>query len=93
MSENVVPRWLQWAREIQALAQTGYHYAENEFQRERNQRLVQSGNQIQSLNEQLGRKILDRDSELSVVRAELERERADESGDRVLRRAVRRELG
>ena len=43
--------------------------------RERNQRLVQSGNQIQSLNEQLGRKILDRDSELSVVRAELERER------------------
>ncbi len=43
--------------------------------RERNQRLVQSGNQIRSLNEQLGCKIRDRDSELSVVRAELERER------------------
>ena len=28
-------------REIQALAQTGYHYAENEFQRERNQRLME----------------------------------------------------
>ncbi|MEW6072371.1 MAG: sigma 54-interacting transcriptional regulator [Planctomycetota bacterium] len=43
--------------------------------RERNQRLVHSGNQIRSLNEQLGRKIRDRDSELSVMRAELERER------------------
>ena len=43
--------------------------------RERNQRLVQSSEQIRGLNEQLGRKIRDRDSELSVVRAELERER------------------
>lgn len=34
------PRWLEWAREIQALAQTGYHYAENEYQRDRNQRLM-----------------------------------------------------
>ena len=43
--------------------------------RERNQRLVQSAEQIKSLNEQLGRKIRDRDSELSVVRRALERER------------------
>jgi transcriptional regulator with GAF, ATPase, and Fis domain len=43
--------------------------------RERNQRLLQSSEQIQSLNEQLGRKVRDRDSELAVVRAELERER------------------
>jgi len=43
--------------------------------RERNQRLIESSSQIKSLNEQLGRKIRDRDSELAVVRAELERER------------------
>ena len=43
--------------------------------RERNRRLVHSANQIRTLNEQLGRKIKDRDSELSVIRAELERER------------------
>lgn len=39
MSDEGVPHWLQWAREIQSLSQTGYHFAENGFQRERNQRL------------------------------------------------------
>jgi hypothetical protein len=34
------PRWLEWAREIQALAQTGFHYSENEYQRQRNKRLM-----------------------------------------------------
>ena len=33
------PRWLIWAREIQALSQTGFHYAENEYHRQRYQRL------------------------------------------------------
>jgi ADP-ribose pyrophosphatase YjhB (NUDIX family) len=32
-------QWLHWAREIQALSQTGHHFAENEYQRERYQRL------------------------------------------------------
>jgi ADP-ribose pyrophosphatase YjhB (NUDIX family) len=36
---DVVPIWLKWAREIQALSQTSLHYAENEYQRERNRRL------------------------------------------------------
>jgi ADP-ribose pyrophosphatase YjhB (NUDIX family) len=51
-SETVVPptpnppRWLEWAREIQALSQTGYHYAENEYQRERNLRLSQIAAEI-----------------------------------------------
>jgi hypothetical protein len=40
------PRWLEWAREIQALAQTGYHYAENEYQRQRNQRLQEIAAEI-----------------------------------------------
>ena len=41
MSAELVPRWLQWAREIQSLSQTGYHYAENDYQRERNHRLAE----------------------------------------------------
>lgn len=40
------PRWLQWAREIQALAQTGGHYAENDYQRERYQRLSEISAEI-----------------------------------------------
>ena len=39
-------RWLDWAREIQALAQTGMHYAENEFQIERYQRLLEISAEI-----------------------------------------------
>lgn len=42
------PRWLDWAREIQALAQTGLHYAENEFQRQRYQRLMEIAAEIVS---------------------------------------------
>lgn len=38
--DDVTPRWLQWAREIQALAQTGLHYAQNSFEEARAQRLV-----------------------------------------------------
>jgi ADP-ribose pyrophosphatase YjhB (NUDIX family) len=33
-------RWLDWARQIQALAQTGLHYARNDFERERARRLL-----------------------------------------------------
>lgn len=43
--------------------------------KERNQRLAHSRSQIEALNDQLGRKVRDRDSELAVVRAELGRER------------------
>jgi ADP-ribose pyrophosphatase YjhB (NUDIX family) len=39
-------RWLEWAREIQALAQTGSHYAENEYQRQRYQRLMEIAAEI-----------------------------------------------
>jgi ADP-ribose pyrophosphatase YjhB (NUDIX family) len=39
-------RWLDWAREIQALAQTGMHYAVNEFQIERYQRLLEISAEI-----------------------------------------------
>jgi transcriptional regulator with GAF, ATPase, and Fis domain len=43
--------------------------------RERSQRLEQSRRQIELLNEQLGRKVRDRDAELAVVRQELAVER------------------
>jgi transcriptional regulator with GAF, ATPase, and Fis domain len=42
---------------------------------ERNERLERSAKKIELLNEQLGRKVRDRDAELSVVRRELDRER------------------
>ena len=34
------PKWLEWVREIQAIAQSGAHFAENEYQLERFQRLA-----------------------------------------------------
>lgn len=40
------PRWLDWAREIQALSQTGYHYSENEYHRERYARLSEIAAEI-----------------------------------------------
>jgi ADP-ribose pyrophosphatase YjhB (NUDIX family) len=39
MDEDTIPRWLEWAREIQALSQTGLFYAQNDFERERHKRL------------------------------------------------------
>lgn len=42
------PRWLEWAREIQALAQSGRHYAENDYQRERFERLTEIAAEIMS---------------------------------------------
>jgi ADP-ribose pyrophosphatase YjhB (NUDIX family) len=46
MKEVKPPRWLAWAREIQALSQTGCHYAENDYQRERYQRLCEIAAEI-----------------------------------------------
>ena len=40
------PRWLEWAREIQGIAQTGIHFAENEYQLERFQRLEEIAAEI-----------------------------------------------
>jgi ADP-ribose pyrophosphatase YjhB (NUDIX family) len=50
---DIQPRWLAWAREIQALSQTGLHYAENEYQRERYQRLLEISAEIFSAHSQL----------------------------------------
>lgn len=44
--ENEIPRWLDWAREIQAISQTGMHFAENVYQRQRYQRLSEIAAEI-----------------------------------------------
>ena len=48
MDNPAPPRWLEWAREIQAIAQSGTHYAENDYQRQRFQRLSQIAAEIVS---------------------------------------------
>jgi len=47
------PRWLTWAREIQALSQTGIHFSENEYQRERYERLAEIAAEIIELHSDL----------------------------------------
>lgn len=43
-----LPRWLKWAREIQALAQTGLHYSTDEYNRHRYERLLKIAAEIAS---------------------------------------------
>jgi ADP-ribose pyrophosphatase YjhB (NUDIX family) len=50
---DLIPHWLEWAREIQALAQTSKHYAENEYQRERYVRLLEIAAEIVNLHTEL----------------------------------------
>jgi ADP-ribose pyrophosphatase YjhB (NUDIX family) len=44
--EVALPRWLSWAREIQALAQTGSHYSQNDYERHRYRRLSEIAAEI-----------------------------------------------
>jgi ADP-ribose pyrophosphatase YjhB (NUDIX family) len=45
--------WLQWAREIQSLAQTAHHYAQNEYDRARAERLLEIAAEILSSRSRL----------------------------------------
>ena len=45
-SFKISPRWLDWAREIQALSQSGYHYAVNDYDRQRYTRLTEIAAEI-----------------------------------------------
>lgn len=45
-SDFSIPDWLTWAREIQAISQTGLHYAENDFQVQRYERLAEISAEI-----------------------------------------------
>ena len=44
--DNTVPQWLSWARELQAIAQTSLHYVENDYQRQRFQRILELSAEI-----------------------------------------------
>jgi len=41
MRDTKAPRFLEWAREIQAVAQTGQHFAQDDYQRDRCRRLME----------------------------------------------------
>ena len=55
MSELTPPQWLLWAREIQALAQTGCHYAVTDYQRQRYHRLSEIAAEM--IASQIGREV------------------------------------
>jgi len=63
---NQAPRWLLWAREIQAIAQTGCHYANNDFDLLRYQRLREIASEIISAQSDL-----DGDMLLALFRPQL----------------------
>jgi ADP-ribose pyrophosphatase YjhB (NUDIX family) len=46
MTNTNPPRWLEWAREIQALSQTGLTYSDNDFDTQRYQRLMEIAAEI-----------------------------------------------
>jgi ADP-ribose pyrophosphatase YjhB (NUDIX family) len=46
VTETNQPRWLEWAREIQSLSQTGLTYSDNEYQIQRYQRLTELAAEI-----------------------------------------------
>ena len=46
MAERLIPRWLDWAREIQALSQTGLTFADSEYETLRYQRLTEIAAEI-----------------------------------------------
>jgi ADP-ribose pyrophosphatase YjhB (NUDIX family) len=50
MIDKKIPHFLEWAREIQALAQTGLHYAQNNYERDRCRRLMEIAAEMISQN-------------------------------------------
>jgi ADP-ribose pyrophosphatase YjhB (NUDIX family) len=59
MKRATTPRWLEWAREIQALAQSGNAYAANEYQRQRYRRLAEIAAEIVSEHSDLEYPVLE----------------------------------
>lgn len=53
MTAEQTPQWLLWAREVQALAQTGKEYTRNEFDQQRYQRLSEIAAEIMAEHTQL----------------------------------------
>jgi ADP-ribose pyrophosphatase YjhB (NUDIX family) len=53
MNHNPVPRWLTWAREIQALSQTGLAYSNTDYDVQRYQRLAEIAAEMVSSHSEL----------------------------------------
>ena len=53
MTRSGPPRLLEWVREIQSLAQTGYEFAKDEFQKDRCRRLMEIAAEMASENSDL----------------------------------------
>ena len=53
MDKDNSPQWLQWAREIQALSQTGLAFAGNEYEKARNTRLIELAAEITAAHTEL----------------------------------------
>jgi ADP-ribose pyrophosphatase YjhB (NUDIX family) len=52
------PKWLDWAREIQALSQTGLHYTENHYQTQRYERLIEIAAEIVANHTELSQEVV-----------------------------------
>ena len=50
MDAEAIPQWLSWARKIQALAQAGLHYAENEYDLDRYRQFQKLASEILRTN-------------------------------------------
>ena len=61
MADSTSPRWLEWAREIQALAQTGLTFCQNDYDKERLQRLLEIAAEIVASNTDLPKEQLQKD--------------------------------
>lgn len=61
MADNNSPQWLEWAREIQALSQTGLTFTQNEYERERYRRLSEIAAEIVAGHTALAKEILQND--------------------------------
>jgi len=59
MTTPLVPPWLGWAREIQALAQTGLHFAHDDFDRRRYGRLIELAAEIMAHHTAAGAALLE----------------------------------
>ncbi|UCF39204.1 MAG: NUDIX hydrolase N-terminal domain-containing protein [Acidobacteriota bacterium] len=55
MTKSRIPDWLRWAREIQSLAQTGLHFAEDEYNTFRYSRLLELSAEMVEMHTHLPR--------------------------------------
>ena len=46
MKDKTLPKWLEWAREIQQLCQTGLAFSESEYETQRYKRLTEIAAEI-----------------------------------------------